>query len=420
MLCAACKSVFQGRDAPWYYLKERESFVPAYQHHPSPARLSRAANSGCHICLILWKKLTSDERAALNNTWSHPYLHQLSQTYQRLWGVPTAYYSWSPVWWSKEDFGIRFQFGDYPFWKKIVFRLLPAHVEVHAQDTPEAGIDGVEDVAKEPTDSAGGLAHHSQKDDMSMWTPHVQRLVQRWYAECTESHEYCRIKDIGHIDETKHLHFNFQPARVLDVSGGNIRLDTDPKNRKEQRYASLTHRWAIDPTNMPRLNDQNLEAWRQEIDINILTATFRDAVHVARKLGMRYLWIDSLCIQQSGPGWDLDWQRESAVMGEIYRHAFLNIQAGRDADHWNYGLFTTPHSREIDPFQIDVSRTLLKPKLRIHAQHPSADVNGTYSIIEEDFARDELLGNPINRRGWVLQVSSNEARTGMTGFLQND
>ena len=396
MLCSACNSVFQGRDAPWYYLKERESFVPAYQHHPSPARLFKAATSGCHICLIIWRKLTLDERAALNNTWSHPYLHQLSQAFERLWGVPIAYYSWSPVWWSKEDFGIRFQFGDFPFWKKIVFRLLPAHDELGLhQETPEARVNGDEGGAKEPTDSARNSIQPDQQDDMSMWTPHVQRLVQRWYNECTESHEYCRIKDLGHIDESKHLHSAFQPNRILDISDGKIRLETDPENREEQRYASLTHRWATDPTNMPRLSDRNMELWREEIDINILTATFRDAVHVARKLGVRYLWIDSLCIQQSGPGWDLDWQRESAVMGEIYRHAFLNIQAGRDSDHWNYGLFTTPQVREIEPFRVTMSRTLLKPKLRIHAVHPSADVNGTYSIIEEDFARDELLGEFI-------------------------
>jgi Heterokaryon incompatibility protein (HET) len=242
-----------------------------------------------------------------------------------------------------------------------------------------------------------------------MWSPHVQHLVQRWHTECTANHEYCKIKDIGHIDEDKHLHVDFQPTRILDISDGKMRLDTEPHNRIGQQYASLTHRWSLDPSTMPRLNDKNIHQWCEEIDPSILTPIFSDAVQVARLLNMRYVWIDSLCIQQTGPGWEEDWQHEAAVMGEVYRHAFLNIQAGRDADIVTYGLFTTPHAREIDPFQVDISRSLLKPKLRTHSTYPSININGTYSLIEEDFARDELLGNAINRRGWVRAFPRHES-----------
>lgn len=53
-------------------------------------------------------------------------------------------------------------------------------------------------------------------------------------------------------------------------------------------------------------------------------ATFRDAITVTRKLGIRYLWIDSLCIIQ---GDIKDWERESSRMGGVYRDAYLTIAA---------------------------------------------------------------------------------------------
>ena len=53
-------------------------------------------------------------------------------------------------------------------------------------------------------------------------------------------------------------------------------------------------------------------------------ATFRDAIFVTRKLGIRYLWKDSLCIIQRD---SRDWEIESSRMGGIYRDAYLTIAA---------------------------------------------------------------------------------------------
>ncbi|KPI43281.1 uncharacterized protein AB675_6992 [Cyphellophora attinorum] len=155
---------------------------------------------------------------------------------------------------------------------------------------------------------------------------------------------------------------------------------------------------------MPRLNAEVLPQWEQNIDPSLLTRTFRDAVEVARALQLRYLWIDSLCILQIGEGWVEDWQKEAARMGEVYRHAFLNIQAGRDTDAGPYGLFKTPSHRDIEPYRVEIDREVPRPRPRSSSRElPPVTIKGTHFIVEEDFARDELIGNPINRRGWVLQ-----------------
>lgn len=60
----------------------------------------------------------------------------------------------------------------------------------------------------------------------------------------------------------------------------------------------------------------------QAIDWNAATPMIQDTITLCRKLGIRYVWIDALCIIQG----DLaDWERESAKMYGIYYNAHLTI-----------------------------------------------------------------------------------------------
>ncbi|CAF3455489.1 unnamed protein product, partial [Fusarium graminearum] len=53
-----------------------------------------------------------------------------------------------------------------------------------------------------------------------------------------------------------------------------------------------------------------------------------DAIKITRHLGIRYLWIDSLCICQDDVE---DWARESAAMQQVYAGAYLSIAADNAA-----------------------------------------------------------------------------------------
>ncbi|KAH9208341.1 heterokaryon incompatibility, partial [Leptodontidium sp. 2 PMI_412] len=53
-----------------------------------------------------------------------------------------------------------------------------------------------------------------------------------------------------------------------------------------------------------------------------LPLTFRDAVKVARGLGVQYLWINSLCITQRQNG---NWKQESKRMQEVYTSAYYTV-----------------------------------------------------------------------------------------------
>lgn len=60
------------------------------------------------------------------------------------------------------------------------------------------------------------------------------------------------------------------------------------------------------------------------VDEDELPATIRDAIELARFLGVQYLWVDSLCIIQDDMQ---DWIHESAQMSIVYAQAFLTISA---------------------------------------------------------------------------------------------
>lgn len=75
---------------------------------------------------------------------------------------------------------------------------------------------------------------------------------------------------------------------------------------------TLSHCWG--KCAMECLLTSNITSMSEKIKINRLPATFRDAIVFTRELGARFIWIDSLCIIQDSL---LDWQQESAVMGEI-------------------------------------------------------------------------------------------------------
>jgi hypothetical protein len=88
------------------------------------------------------------------------------------------------------------------------------------------------------------------------------------------------------------------------------------------RYACLSHCWGSNP--LLRTTTANFEEHKAGISFNLLPKTFRDAIIVARKLDIQYIWIDSLCIIQDSKD---DWERESANMAAIYQNCCITIAA---------------------------------------------------------------------------------------------
>ena len=60
------------------------------------------------------------------------------------------------------------------------------------------------------------------------------------------------------------------------------------------------------------------------IEISRLPLAFRECFKITKHLGLRFTWIDALCIVQDSAE---DWEKESTRMSDIYENAFLTIAA---------------------------------------------------------------------------------------------
>lgn len=130
--------------------------------------------------------------------------------------------------------------------------------------------------------------------------------------ECLTTHSACSSSPITTL-----------PDRILDVSdslGCGIQLKET--NGESDRYLCLSHCWGTQP--FLRSTRSNLAAHKDNIPLEDLPATFKDAVKLTRRLELRYLWIDSLCIVQDD---EEDWRRQSSKMADIYANAHLTISA---------------------------------------------------------------------------------------------
>ncbi|MCJ1251170.1 hypothetical protein MMC30_008401 [Trapelia coarctata] len=129
--------------------------------------------------------------------------------------------------------------------------------------------------------------------------------------------------------------------------------------------------------------------------MDVLPKSFRDAVLITRKLGYRYLWVDSLCIVQDDQS---DWAREAANMGDIYRGATCTI-AALAARNSQAGCFV-----KRNPLAIRSCRILGNAKNGIY-------VRGRDIVMEFHTHGKVSSAQPLHERAWVVQEQLLSPRT---------
>lgn len=150
------------------------------------------------------------------------------------------------------------------------------------------------------------------------------------------------------------------------------------------KYVALSHRWGDQREHPPlRTLRTNIRQFFEDgIDLTSLPKTFKDAVLATRALGIRYLWIDSLCIIQ-GP--DGDFTTEATKMEDVFSSAYCVLAATRATGQWSGFLGDRSSARH-------------------SLQYKYAGFKEPFAICEfvDDFKKDVLEGK-LNTRGWVLQ-----------------
>lgn len=76
----------------------------------------------------------------------------------------------------------------------------------------------------------------------------------------------------------------------------------------------------------------------ETLPVEIFPKTFKEAVEITKRLGLDYLWIDSLCIVQDSVD---DWQKESGLMSSVFGGSTITIAASSARDG-REGCFMKP------------------------------------------------------------------------------
>lgn len=141
------------------------------------------------------------------------------------------------------------------------------------------------------------------------------------------------------------------PYQDLEPGPGPQISRSEPYNRriKHAQYVALSYVWGKGKPYMTKLANVMLHRAHGGLERNLeeLPRVFHDAFNLVRCLGVRYLWIDSLCIvQDSSRSWGLN----SRAMDLIYGNAVLTICAADGVDS-STGL-RAMHPKEHDSRQI--------------------------------------------------------------------
>lgn len=218
-------------------------------------------------------------------------------------------------------------------------------------------------------------------------SPEAVATLRNWLGKCLATHPECRPQFKPWASEAL-------PTRLIDVG-----LPEEPfiprlveiwriHAWEERLYFTLSHCWG-DMDIDAKLTRENYAAFVKDgIPVRSLRKTLRDALHITRQLGCRYIWIDSLCIIQDSPE---DWAIEAMAMKDVYGNSSCNIAAlGNPGD----GCFVTRNPLNFFPCWIGGGMEPNSEGSVYAFKHYNPSL---------DSREDHQGGSPLLRRGWVVQ-----------------
>ncbi|KAH8588557.1 heterokaryon incompatibility protein-domain-containing protein [Bisporella sp. PMI_857] len=327
---------------------KRHSYVP---FHKEPKDWIAAANSGCTVC----SNLVDEMKAA------SPTFDQLMQNgIDKLLRKKLRYYPW---------------------------RTINMHVMTSEVPSPEGGIEF--DAALTINLYLGGKMYFAllqlreispmlvSKIEPSTGSRSSLLLAKSWIERCQNEHSECSAV-------TPNVK---APTRLLELSGDHVRLRSAQELEITPAYATLSHCWGA--LKILQLKQDTLLSFKNTIPIDGLCKTFQDAIITTQTLGLKYLWIDSLCIIQDSPS---DWSAESSQMAHVYGNSTVNLAATHASDG-SHGLFV---SRPISV----VSRRYATTNTGKTYELSNCDSNAAQPL--ETYKRC-LTKAPLTKRAWVFQ-----------------
>lgn len=205
-------------------------------------------------------------------------------------------------------------------------------------------------------------------------------VVRAWMDNCHKRHKICA--------PTPENDPPLLPSRVIDVTKDGLDPRLIVSDGQRGHYAALSHCWG--GLQLLQTKAATLAQYQDYIPMDQLSKSFKDAITIARKLRIPFLWIDSLCIVQDS---EQDWHHESALMSSIYRNSILTISATGAVDGSRGCFIPEVHS---DIVQL--------PQM-------FSDTNGRAYVTGSRLGTygppwaDKVASGPLFQRAWALQES---------------
>lgn len=228
------------------------------------------------------------------------------------------------------------------------------------------------------------------------------KKIKTWLDKCQQDHVRCHLR-------RNHTYSEWHPTRLIEITSSPKSSDNastlrcrivEPKSKamvQNLRYVTLSHRWPQNQQGFQKLSLDTLPLWKSSLPINTLSQTFRDALLVAHRLGISYVWIDSICIIQDGDNC-ADWDEESPKMYKVYSNAEFNICASKNNQE---GLFSQRNPSDFQSLHFELPDSPVDEDEDYKLQD-----SGHYLIHKEAAIEiwDARMNNsPLASRGWVFQ-----------------
>jgi len=181
------------------------------------------------------------------------------------------------------------------------------------------------------------------------------------------------------------------PTRCIEITEEGLRLRMTRGGMGA--YVTLSHRWD-DETESSSTTAENYEARISQISYETLPKIFCDAIDIAKRLGIRYVWIDSICIIQKD---QRDWEVEAVHMAEYYQQSLFTIAVTGAAQGGRIKGCLSPRKSD------SISYLVRLPYRNIHGQQRGYFYVHKRETLPDEQYRSLVHESSLMRRGWVFQ-----------------
>ncbi|VUC25353.1 unnamed protein product [Clonostachys rosea] len=221
-------------------------------------------------------------------------------------------------------------------------------------------------------------------------------IVRHWLGECWNHHQICQSEPEGWVPEL--------PSRLIYL--GELHSTTveeikiiDTEHHTNFQYIAVSYRWPMYLHPSQQLNEHTRDAFYRGYPVSRLHPLYADTFKVAAMLGIKYVWIDALCILQ---GTDQDWRAEASKVASVYGNSVFTLAYGDGTEKpdLDLGYPSYCESCRLDDAVQAASRPFLEGKL---TEYDRRSPEALYSWLEANENFPTRPEGEIDRRGWAFQ-----------------